>query len=207
MRLCFGFRRLTLLFAILLVACGPSLPRNIDSPGKTIVCLGDSITAGIGRGSSPTFPEDLARRLGTPVINAGVPGDTAAQGLARLDIVLARRPWLVIIELGGNDLLRHVPKQQTEAALRRIVERVLAAPAVPLLIEIRSPIGGKDFRDMFQRISKDYHAPLIADALPDLEHQLRFKSDAVHLNGAGYAKLADAVARRVRPWVERRHSQ
>lgn len=193
--------------ALILAACGSSLPPNVDSPGKTIVCLGDSITAGVGSGGLPTFPDDLAHLLGTPVINAGVPGDTAQQGLARIDTVLARQPWLVIIELGGNDLLRHVPAPATEAALRRIVKRVLAAHAVPLLIEIRSPLGGRGFAAMFKHIAADYDAPLIANALPDLEHQLRFKSDAVHLNGAGYRKLAEAVARRVRPWIERRRKR
>jgi len=192
------------LLPLLVVACGPSLPPNLDSPGSTIVCLGDSITAGVGRGASPTFPDDLSRLLGAPVLNAGVPGDTAEQGLARLDSVLARDPWLVIIELGGNDLLRRVPAKITETALRRIVSRVLAARAVPLLIEIRGPFGAERYAAMFKRVASAYDAPLVADALPDLEHQIRFKSDAVHLNGRGYERLAEVVAKRVRPWLARR---
>lgn len=202
-----GLQRLVFVLAPILLACGHSLPPNVDSPGTSIVCLGDSITAGIGRGAAPTFPDDLARRLGAPVVNAGVPGDTAQQGLARIDSVLAHHPWLVIIELGGNDLLRHVPEHQTEAALRQIVERVLAAGAVPLLIEIRSPLGGEGFGRMFKRIAADFQVPLLADALPDLERQLRYKSDAVHLNGQGYEKLAEAVAHRVRPWLLHRQSR
>lgn len=195
------------LFPLLLVACGSPLPPNIDSHGSTIVCLGDSITAGVGRGTAPAFPADLSRLLKIPVVNAGVPGDTAEQGLARLDSVLARDPWLVIIELGGNDLLRHVPAKSTEEALRRIVSRVLAAHAVPLLIEIRSPLGAHRYAAMFKRIAAAYDAPLIADALPDLERQLRFKSDAVHLNGKGYEKLAEVVAKRVRPWLAHREDR
>lgn len=207
MRISQRIRWAPIVSALVLAACGSSLPPNIDSPGKTIVCLGDSITAGVGRGALPTFPDDLAHLLGTPVINAGVPGDTAQEGLARVNGVLAQQPWLVIIELGGNDLLRQVPARESEAALRRIVERVLAAHAVPLLIEIRSPLGGRGFSAMFKHISADYNAPLIANALPDLERELRFKSDAVHLNGAGYQKLAEAIARRVRPWIERRRKR
>jgi acyl-CoA thioesterase I len=76
---------------LLLAACRPDVP-NLDSPGRTIVCLGDSMTAGVGAGPGEAYPELLAARLGTEVINAGVSGETAAQGLARLDQVLAQDP-------------------------------------------------------------------------------------------------------------------
>ena len=95
------------LLILLLAACRSKVP-NLDSPGKTIVCLGDSITAGVGSGPGQTYPELLAGKLGVDVINEGVSGDTAAQGLARMDQVLADDPWLVIVELGGNDILRDV---------------------------------------------------------------------------------------------------
>jgi lysophospholipase L1-like esterase len=115
---------------------------NLDSPGRTIVCLGDSITAGVGAGPGEAYPELLAARLGTEVLNAGEPGDTAAQGLARLDDVLAEDPWMVVVELGGNDILRQVPPEQTERSLRRILDRLLAARVVlfaalvPLLLRL-----------------------------------------------------------------------
>src|SRR5689334_749484 len=75
-----------------LLACRRDVP-NRDSPGKTIVCLRDSITAGVGSGPGEAYPERLAGRLGTEVPNAAESGDTAAQGLARLDQVLADDPW------------------------------------------------------------------------------------------------------------------
>src|SRR5260370_30321010 len=59
-------------------------PPNLDSPGSAVVCLGDSITAGVGASPGRAFPEVLAERLGREVINHRVPGDTAADGLARL---------------------------------------------------------------------------------------------------------------------------
>jgi acyl-CoA thioesterase-1 len=58
------------------------------------------------------------------VVNAGVSGNTAADGLARVPDVLAQDPWLVIVELGGNDLLRQVPIEETEKSLRTVVERL-----------------------------------------------------------------------------------
>ena len=82
---------------------------NLDSPGTTIVAFGDSITYGVGASQAAAYPSALSRRLGVEVINAGVPGETSAEGLARLPEVLELDPWLVIIEFGGNDLLQRRP--------------------------------------------------------------------------------------------------
>lgn len=183
-------------------ACGPDAP-NLDSPGRTIVCLGDSITAGVGAGEGEGYPDRLAARLGVDVINAGVPGDTAAEGLGRLDGVLAQNPWLVIIELGGNDLLRQVPIERTETAMRGILERLLSSRVVPVLVEIHGPFGGR-YRDLFDRLADDYEVPLVEDALPDILADPRLKSDQIHPNAAGYARLAEAVAGEVEPLIEAR---
>lgn len=187
------------------LACRPHVP-NLDSPGRTIVCLGDSITAGVGAGAGESYPERLAAELGVPVVNAGVPGDTAAQGLARLDGVLAHDPWLVVVELGGNDLLRQVPLESTERSLRAIVERILAARAVPLLVEVHGPFGGR-YGALFERLAGDYDVPLIADALPDILADPALKSDEVHPNAAGYRKLAGAVADELAPLLAAREAR
>ena len=184
------------------LACGQAVP-NLDSPGRTIVCFGDSLTAGVGRGAGATYPEHLARLLGVPVVNAGVPGDTASQALRRLDGVLADDPWLVVVELGGNDILRRVPLETTEAALATVVERLLEARVVPLLIEVRGPFGGRHGR-LFDRLESRYGVPVLSDVLPDLLVDRRYKSDAIHLNAAGYERLAEAVAQRIEPLLRRR---
>lgn len=191
----------------LIAACAAASCRahapNLDSPGRTIVCLGDSITAGVGAGAGESYPERLAARLGVPVVNAGVPGDTAAAGLARLDGVLRQDPWLVIVELGGNDLLRQVPIERTEQAMRAIVERLLQARVVPLLVEIHGPFGGR-YRDLFDRLADEYEVPVVADALPDILADPRLKSDNIHPNAAGYARLAEAVYGEVEPLLAAR---
>src|SRR3984893_12605157 len=105
-------------------------PPTLDSPGTSVVCLGDSITAGVGASEGHAYPVVLAERLGREVINGSLPPDTAADGLARLPQVLAQDPWLVIVELGGNDILRQVPIERTEEALAGIVPQLLAAPVL-----------------------------------------------------------------------------
>ena len=192
-----------LCFALAL-GCRRAIP-NLDSPGTAIVAFGDSITEGVGSaGPGTTYPEQLAERLGRPVVNLGVSGDTTAEGLARIDQVIAEDPWLVVVELGGNDLLHQVPIERTEANFDAILERLLAARVVPVLVEIRGPLFGGRYRDLFERLRDRYHVPLIEDALPDVLSDPALKSDEIHPNAAGYAKLAEAVARELAPILARR---
>lgn len=179
--------------------CRPKAP-NLDSPGKTIVCFGDSITAGVGAEPGQGYPERLSALLGVPVINAGVSGDTTADGLARLEQdVLARDPWMVIVELGGNDFLRHVPIAETEGRLRQIADRLLKARVVPVFVELSGPLGIGRYREVFARIEDDYDVVLVEDALSDILFDPKLKSDQIHPNAAGYEKLAEAVAEELEP--------
>ena len=197
---------LSVLALLVLAACGgPAVP-NLESPGTTIVCLGDSITVGVGRGDGPTYPERLAELLGVPVISAGVPGDTAAEGRARLPMVLDQDPWLVIVELGGNDLLRRVPRERTEEDLAAIVEAVLDAGAVPMLVAVDNPmpIVGGHLGEVYERLGDRYGVPVVDGVLRDVLGDRSLKSDEIHPNAAGYAKLAEAVVDEVRPLLEKR---
>lgn len=195
---------LFLSLGLAIAGCAPDVP-NLYSSGTAIVCLGDSITAGVGSGVEPGYPELLSRHLGRPVVSHGVPGDTAAQGRARLEAVLAEDPWLVIVELGGNDLLRRIPPEQTERSLAAIVEGVLAAGAVPLLVEIEGPgplIPG--LGPVFERLEERYGVPVLDGVLDGILLDPALKSDTIHPNAEGYKRLAEALARRVRPWLEAR---
>ncbi len=187
---------------LLLAACRPDVP-NLDSPGRTIVCLGDSITAGVGSGAGESYPDLLAVRLGTEVINAGVSGDTTAQGLARVEEVLAEDPWLVIVELGGNDILRRVPPEETERALRLILERLLAARVVPVLVEVDAPFGGR-YLEIYQRLGDELDVPVVEGAVGDVLRDRALKSDTIHPNARGQQVLADAVAEEIEPLIEAR---
>lgn len=195
-------RSATILLVLLLASCGPPAP-NLDSPGRTIVCLGDSITAGVGAGPGEAYPDLLARLLAADVVNAGIPGDTAADGLARLDEVLDADPWLVVVELGGNDILRRVPPEQTEAALRSILDRLLAARVVPILVEIEAPLAAS-YATVFDRLDDDYDIPVVEDVLGDILTDPALKSDTIHPNARGYEVLAAALVDELEPILEAR---
>ena len=87
---------------------------NADTSGRVILCFGASLTYGTGATKGMSYPEQLSRMIGRPVINAGIPGNTTQDALARLDRdVLAHRPDIVLVTLGGNDLLKGIPKDRT----------------------------------------------------------------------------------------------
>jgi acyl-CoA thioesterase-1 len=192
-------------FLLFLLACRPAAP-NLDSPGKTIVCLGDSITAGVGSGPGEAYPELLAARLGAEVINEGVSGDTAAQGLARVDQALADDPWMVIVELGGNDILRQVPPEETERSLRQILDRLLSARVVPVLVEMDAPLGGR-YKEIYERLADEYHVPVVEDAISRILGDRSLKSDTVHPNAAGQKVLAEAIAGEIAPLLKARSAR
>jgi acyl-CoA hydrolase len=187
---------------LLAAACGPDVP-NLDSPGKTIVCLGDSITSGVGAEPGQPYPALLAAKLNREVINEGVPGDTAEDGLARVDQALAHDPWMVIVELGGNDILRRVPPGRTEAALRQVLDRLLAARVVPVLVELEVPFAGR-YSDVFERIEDDYDIPVVEEALGEILLDPALKADPIHPNAQGHVELAEAIADVVEPILKAR---
>lgn len=205
-----GVRRIastlsTLPLLLSLAGCGvaaESIP-NLDSPGQTIVCLGDSITSGVGASPGQPFPALLAARLGTDVINHGVAGDTAEEGLSRVDDVLAEDPWLVIVELGGNDILNRIPPERTEAALRQIVQRLLAADVAVVLVELEVPFAGR-YAEIYNALGDELDIPVIEDALGEILTDASLKADPIHPNARGHEVLAAAVAEEIEPILEAR---
>ncbi|HEX6442334.1 MAG TPA: arylesterase, partial [Stellaceae bacterium] len=110
----------------------------------TILVLGDSLTSGFGLPSEESFPAKLEAKLrrgglDVRVVNAGVAGDTAAGGLARLDWALADKPDLVILELGANDALRGIDPDRVRANLDKIIAKVQTGGARLLLAGMRAP--------------------------------------------------------------------
>lgn len=187
---------------LLLAGCGPDVP-NLDNPGSTIVCLGDSITAGVGVREGEAYPDLLARQLGAEVVNAGVSGNTAEDGLARVEEALEEDPWLVIVELGGNDILRRVPPERTDRALRGILDRLLAAGVVPVLVEVEAPLAAS-YGKVFERIGEDYEIPIVEDVLGEILADRDLKSDPIHPNARGQEILAEALVEELEPLLAAR---
>src|SRR5580693_6871784 len=96
---------------------------------RTVLVLGDSLAAGLGVEPGQAFPALLQKKIDAAgwaytVVNAGVSGDTSADGLARIDWLLRRRIDVLVLELGGNDGLRGLPVSATRTNLQGILDRV-----------------------------------------------------------------------------------
>ncbi len=184
------------LAALVLAACsggGGELPKL--APGDIILAFGDSITFGTGAAREESYPAVLSRQIGFEVVNAGVPGEVSEKGLKRLPTVLDRvKPKLVILCLGGNDMLRRQDPEKTEENLRQMVQIIRAQGAAVVMLGVPEPGLFLSTADVYERVASEFGVPLEEDIIPDLLGDNQYKSDHVHPNAAGYARLAKAVA-------------
>ena len=206
-----GFWLRDLLIAVFLIlAVWTLLPtrqqeiRNLDTPGRSLVCFGDSITAGVG--AKPG--EDIASRLGVAlrrtVVNAGVSGDTTAAALARVSAdVLVHRPGIVVVCLGGNDFLRGIPIETAGENLGAIVRAIHQSGAMVVLGGFSFPSLAGDWAAMYARVAKREGCLLVPDLLDGITGNPELKSDSIHPNAAGYAVLAGRLEKPLRDLMQR----
>ncbi len=175
---------------------------NVASAGSAVIGFGDSLTAGFGAGPGEDYPSELSRRIGITVVNAGVSGDTTESALARLDEVLAARPRMVIVGLGGNDYLRGVAIGTTEANLRTIVRRIQSGGAMVVLLGFSFPSMNANYAAMYERIAKDERCLFVPGVLKGILTDRTLKSDEIHPNARGYALMAERIATPVAKLLE-----
>lgn len=162
----------------------------------TVLILGDSLSYGTGAAKGEDYPTLLAQRTGWDIINAGVPGDTSAQGLARLpDLLQMHQPALLMIELGGNDFLRNINIAETEANLRAIIQMAQSNNIQTLLVAIpdyqpvKAAFGGLSDHPMYAKLAEETNIPLVKDIFSDVLSKNSLKADYVHPNAAGYQQV------------------
>jgi lysophospholipase L1-like esterase len=183
----------------MLSACDKTKENEIPR-GSQVLALGDSLTAGAGVTPEEAWPSLLAGRTGWVVINGGVSGDTSGAALLRLPSLLEEhQPVLVLVTLGGNDMLRHIPKQETVANLEKIIALIKAQGAKPVLLATPQPtIAGAVFQhlsaaDLYREVAEEQQVPLIEDAVPDVLSDPQLKGDPLHPNVAGHTLLSEKI--------------
>lgn len=191
---------------LIVTSCGSSLNhiKNIQAgTGDQIIVLGDSIASGYGVSKTESFPSILSRLLNLPIVNRGVAGDTTADGLNRLQQdVLSASPWLVIVELGGNDYLRKIPLSETERNLRQIITQIQDKKAIVVLLGINT--GAVDqYQAMYANLAEETQAYLIPQIFTGILNDSQYRQDdVIHPNAAGHQKLAERVATALKPLLE-----
>lgn len=189
---------------LIFTSCGANIDavKNLKTgAGKQVIVLGDSIASGYGVQGTESFVSVLSRQLGLPIVNRGVSGDTTAAGLSRLQTdVIAAEPWLVIVELGGNDFLRRIPKTETEQNLRQIVTSIQEKGAIAVLLGINIGLTKDTYQEIYDRVAKDTKAYLIPQILKGILDDTRYRQDdVIHPNAAGHELLATRIAKELQP--------
>ena len=180
-------------------------PLNADT--RLVMAFGDSLYAGYNVKQDESFPAQLekalsARGLNVQVHNAGVSGDTTAAGLQRLAFALGglpRKPDLVILGLGGNDMLRGISPEQTQSNLKAILDE-LKKRDIPVVLTgmIAAPNLGQDYASKFNPIypalAKQYDAglyPFFLDGV--ITDKALMLPDGIHPNPKGIAKVVNGI--------------
>ncbi len=185
-----------LLIASLLAGCGERVPRVAAvGPDEVIVAFGDSLTYGTGAAEPESYPAVLGQLIGRKVVRSGVPGEVTAQGLARLPRVIEEhRPALIIVCLGGNDMLRRVDEQQIRSNLRQIITTIRGRGISVVLVGVPRPALLTSAATFYGELAKEYGIPYEGKVLNDIMHQLDLKADTIHPNAKGYRRMAEAIA-------------
>lgn len=181
----------------------------VSAETKRILALGDSLIAGYGLAADQAFPVKLeaalkARGHDVVIINAGVSGDTMAQGEARLDWALGEPTDAVIVELGANDALRGLDPAQAEAALARILETLKARNLPVLIAGMRAPpnLGPEyqtKFDAIFPKLATQYGVALYPFFLEGVVADATLnQADGIHPNSQG----VDIIVQKILPAVE-----
>ncbi|MGY6277039.1 arylesterase [Methylomonas sp. MgM2] len=172
---------------------------------KSIVVLGDSISAGYGIDVKAGWVNLLQQKFnqrqpGYVISNESISGDTSAGGLARIDQILAKhKPAIVLLELGANDGLRGLSPQQMKSNLTEIIKRCRQAHAKVLLLGMKLPPNyGKRFVDMFYKVypqlSDELNVPLVPFILEDVALKPEsMQADGLHPNTLGQPQIVETI--------------
>ncbi len=196
MSLKFGQKVLAgLLMCSMLLLCGCGSDEFTPlSRQATILAFGDSLTVGVGTTSNNSYPTVLAELTSMRVIGSGVSGETTSEGLIRLAGVLEQtNPDFVILLEGGNDILRNVNADSIKSNLKAMISLARGYGAEVLLVGVPEKKLLSSVAPLYQEIAAEDNVVLIDDLIGDLMRKPGYKSDAVHLNKAGYRALAKSV--------------
>ena len=180
---------------------GPSV-RNPTPTGENIICFGDSLTFGTGAAENMDYPFQLSRMISKPIINAGVPGDTTAMAMARLEEdVLSKSPRMVLITLGGNDLKNRISKETAYQNLKNIIVSIQDRGALVIVGGISIPFWGRGFGEMYQKVCKETQALLIPNIFDGIIGDKSLMSDPIHPNDKGYTLMAQKFYQAMKPYI------
>lgn len=187
-------------FALLLTACsrddGPIRYFSALPEDAVVLVLGDSLVYGTGASRESAWPQIVARDSGWDVINAGIPGNTSADALARLDDLLDQyQPNAVILAIGGNDFLRDLPEKQTRENLTQMIRKSQSVTTHVALVAIPAKSLRAELRDhaLYADLASEHSVAMVPLAVSEVLSRQDLRSDRIHANERGYALIAERV--------------
>ncbi|MDH3437561.1 MAG: GDSL-type esterase/lipase family protein [Betaproteobacteria bacterium] len=186
-----------LLLALALVAgCGdsvPQLPRL--GANDVVVAFGNSLTYGTGAREQESYPAVLAQLIGRPVVRAGVPGEVTAQGLRRLlSVIDEHQPRLVIVCLGGNDMLRRIGDGEIKRNLGDMLKVLNKRGIGAVLVGVPKPALVTSAPGFYAELAREFGVPYEGKIVTSVLYAADMKADPIHPNAKGYRRMAEALA-------------
>ena len=169
--------------------------------GETIVAFGDSLTFGTGATTAQSYPSQLSRMIGEEVINLGVPGDTTADALARIEQVIAKNPRIVLLTIGGNDLKNGADKDLAFENIRQMIKQLQEAGALIIIGGIEIPLLDRGFSDAYKTVAKETRSVLLPNVLQGIMGNRKLMSDSIHPNADGYKIMAEKFHEVMKPFL------
>ncbi len=189
----FGLALLVAIVFFIFRASKKEIIKNYPSSGTEIIAFGDSLVEGVGASHGKDFVSLLSSKIGRPIINLGVSGNTTIDGLARMEKLNKYNPKIVILLFGGNDHLQKIPIDRTFLNLEQIIENIQERGAIVLLLGVRGNLLGNKFKPEFKKLSDKYRTAFVPDVLEGLFGNQKYMADAVHPNDDGNAIIAERI--------------
>ncbi|MDO5767909.1 MAG: GDSL-type esterase/lipase family protein [Psychrobacter sp.] len=191
---------ITLVCAVNIAALGCSdTPTEQALPaGSKVIALGDSLTYGYGATPETSYPTVLAQLSGWKVINAGVNGDTSSGVLARTDDIIKLQPDLVLLGVGGNDVLQRLPPETTRDNITATISKFKSADIPVVLIaephfSTSALFGKASDNPLYKEVAKSQEVSLYSGGWSEVLSDESLKSDQIHANAAGYRQFAEGL--------------
>ncbi len=211
-----GLRRSVVVLLVLAAMLAVALPSPAAAQQtRTLLVLGDSISAAYGLAPGTGWVDLLAKRLAGErypyrVVNASISGDTTAGGLARLPSLLSQhKPAVVIVELGGNDGLRGGDLKAARGNLDAIVTTVQKAGAAALIAAMRlppnyGPAYVREFDALFASVARERRVALVPFLFEGFgEKTEMFQPDRIHPTAVAQSAIVDNVWPHLKPLLSK----
>ena len=183
---------------ISVAGCGSEPQQDTLPAGSTVVALGDSLTYGYGANPKTAYPTVLAELSKWNVVNAGVNGDTSADVLTRVNEITEQNPDLVLLGVGGNDVLQRSAPDTTRANIIATIDTLQSNNIDVVLIaepylSTSALFGKASDNPLYEDIAEAEDIPLYSDGWSTVLSDDALKSDKIHANAAGYRQFAEGL--------------